>query len=592
VKDCLEDNFGDTPAIVEATLAGMAVNACLHLSDLPHCIGLNLTGLPSDGKTTALDILEGLPFTYRSDKFSPRAFVSHYATVGEDDLKKIDLLPRIAHKTILVPELAPIFEARREDLMENISILTRVFDGRGLTIDSGTRGQRGYTGDYRFCWLAATTPLPHRTWQVLGKLGSRWLFLSLGASTEMADDELVNTVAKGDYRKKIERCQTAVHAYLNTLWTDYGGYGGVDWESGDAQELLERLARAARVCAKWRGLIQRQDEHGYNPNIAEAPKRLMATLHCLARGYALVAGRTYLIKEDMAAVEKIAYSSMPEDRRRIFNALEEEGVISTVDVAVLGSSVAETLFGQVSPVGQTIRIDGKQFEVIGVLESKGATGFGNQDDMILIPITTMQYRLSAQRTASGELSVQTINVQVVNEDETDAAIQEITSILRDEHRIGMGEEDDFNISSQEEVIGALEESTEIWVVLLGAIAGISLLVGGIGVMNIMLVSVTERTREIGIRKAVGAKQRDILLQFLVEATLMGLIGGGLGVGAGLGVTELVSGATLGGTAIETAMSGDIIILAVSVAVGVGILFGLWPAYRAARLHPIEALRYE
>ena len=180
-------------------------------------------------------------------------------------------------------------------------------------------------------------------------------------------------------------------------------------------------------------------------------------------------------------------------------------------VAILGSSVAETLFGQMNPVGQTIRIEGKQFEVIGVLESKGGTGFGSQDDMILVPITTMQYRLSAQRTASGELSVQTINVQVANEDETDAAIQQITSILREEHRIGAGDEDDFNISSQQEIIGALEDSSEIWVVLLGAIAGISLLVGGIGVMNIMLVSVTERTREIGIRKAVGAKRRDILL---------------------------------------------------------------------------------
>jgi putative ABC transport system permease protein len=261
-------------------------------------------------------------------------------------------------------------------------------------------------------------------------------------------------------------------------------------------------------------------------------------------------------------------------------------------VAVLGSSVAETLFGQASPVGQTIRIEGKQFEVIGVLESKGGTGFGSQDDQILIPITTMQYRLSSQRTASGELSVQTINVQVVDGIETDVAIQQITSILVERHRIGAGEEYDFNISSQEEVIETLEESREIWVVLLGAIAGISLLVGGIGVMNIMLVSVTERTREIGIRKAVGAKRRDILLQFLVEATLMGLIGGGLGVAAGLGVTSLVSGTTLGGTTIETAISANIIILAVCVAVGVGILFGLWPAYRAARLHPIEALRYE
>ena len=261
-------------------------------------------------------------------------------------------------------------------------------------------------------------------------------------------------------------------------------------------------------------------------------------------------------------------------------------------VAVLGSSVAETLFGETSPIGQYIKINGRQFKVIGVLESKGGTGFGSQDDVILAPISTVQYRLASQRTASGGKTVQTINVQVVSTDQTDAAIEQITSILRERHNIASGEDDDFTISSQQETIEALQESTQIWVLLLGAIAGISLLVGGIGIMNIMLVSVTERTREIGIRKAVGAKRRDILLQFLVEAALMSLIGGAIGVLVGWGVSTLISGVSVGGQTIETVMSVDIPILAVSVSAAIGILFGLYPAYRAARFNPIEALRYE
>jgi putative ABC transport system permease protein len=186
--------------------------------------------------------------------------------------------------------------------------------------------------------------------------------------------------------------------------------------------------------------------------------------------------------------------------------------------------------------------------------------------------------------------VQTINVQVVNSKQTDTAIGQITAILRERHRITG--EDDFNISSQQETIDTLQASTQVWVLFLGAIAGISLLVGGIGIMNIMLVSVTERTREIGIRKSVGAKRRDILLQFLVESALLSLVGGGLGVLIGLGVSRLVSGIDLGGQVIQTVMSADIIIMAVSVSAAIGIVFGMYPAYRAARLNPIDALRYE
>jgi putative ABC transport system permease protein len=285
-----------------------------------------------------------------------------------------------------------------------------------------------------------------------------------------------------------------------------------------------------------------------------------------------------------------------EDVRNL--TLAEGSFISDYDVdmkttvVVLGSSVAEQLFGETGAVGQTLRIEGRQFTVIGVLQSKGGMGFTSEDYRIFAPITTVHYRISAQRTASGEMSVSSISVQVVGTERTDAAISEITEVLNDRHGVGLGEESDFSITSQEEMIATFEETTDVFVILLGAIAGISLFVGGIGVMNIMLVSVTERTREIGIRKAVGAKRRDILLQFLVEAASMSLVGGGIGVLVGWGVSSLITGLDMGTVTMEAVVSTNIIILAVSVSAAVGIIFGLYPAYRAARLSPIEALRYE
>jgi putative ABC transport system permease protein len=259
-------------------------------------------------------------------------------------------------------------------------------------------------------------------------------------------------------------------------------------------------------------------------------------------------------------------------------------------VAVLGATVAERLFGSRNPVGQYVRINGRQFEIIGVLKSKGGGSQAFTDNQALVPITTAYYRLSSQRTAQGGVSVQSINVQVRSNDLMDTAITEISTLLRLRHRIT--DEDDFTVTSQQETIDTLRQTTETFVVFLGAIAGISLLVGGIGIMNIMLVSVTERTREIGIRKAMGAKRRDVLAQFLTEASLLSLTGGAVGVGVGAAMTILLNGRSLGNQTFTTAFSNDVALLAILVSVGIGLFFGIYPAARAARLHPIQALRYE
>ena len=264
-------------------------------------------------------------------------------------------------------------------------------------------------------------------------------------------------------------------------------------------------------------------------------------------------------------------------------------VAASSEVVVLGSQISETLFGFRDPVGQTVRISGRLFTVIGVLESKGGVGL-SIDNQVLVPITTAYHRLASQSTAQGEVNVQSINVQVRSVDEIDEAELQIATVLRLRHRITG--EDDFTVSSQQDTIETLEETQETFVVFLGAIASISLLVGGIGIMNIMMVSVTERTREIGIRKAMGAKRRDIQLQFLSEATLLSLGGGGVGLLAGWLASNLLDGRSLGGQPFQTAFSGDIAALALCVSAAIGLFFGIYPAVRAARLHPIDALRYE
>jgi putative ABC transport system permease protein len=279
-----------------------------------------------------------------------------------------------------------------------------------------------------------------------------------------------------------------------------------------------------------------------------------------------------------------------EDYLRIRNWQLESGWMFTdrevgtaAKVALIGSKVASELFGPLDPVGETVRIKNIPFLIIGLLASKGTGMGGNQDDRIIIPYTTAMKRIT------GDKYLRSINVQIENSSLMDAAQEQISSLLRQRHRLNADLKDDFNIFNQKEIADAASSITKIVTYLLGAIAGISLLVGGIGIMNIMLVSVTERTREIGIRMAVGAQPFAVKLQFLIEAITLSILGGFIGVVLGVGASYTIG---LFSSSFKAVVSANSIMLALSVSLAIGVFFGFYPARKAAALNPIDALRSE
>ena len=268
--------------------------------------------------------------------------------------------------------------------------------------------------------------------------------------------------------------------------------------------------------------------------------------------------------------------------------IDQQDVESLAKVCTLGTTVVEDLFGSNSldPVGKTVKINRQNYQVVGVMASKGQTGFTNEDDQVFIPLSTAQIKFGG----AGNTSLESINVQVTSADMMDFAQAELKAILRARHGLSPSQADDFNIRSQVQIMEMAQQTTGTFTILLGAIAAISLVVGGIGIMNIMLVSVTERTREIGIRKAVGAKRRDILMQFLVEAVVLSSLGGIVGVLVGWGSAQLLS--RLASELLSTLVTPGSVVMALGVSLAIGLFFGIYPANRAARLNPIEALRHE
>jgi putative ABC transport system permease protein len=269
--------------------------------------------------------------------------------------------------------------------------------------------------------------------------------------------------------------------------------------------------------------------------------------------------------------------------------ITEDENLGQASVALLGPDVANKLFGRkTNVVGESIRIEGLPFRVVGVLGSKGGGAFGSEDNVILVPFNTAKLKV-LHRTQD---RVDLIFVQAVSSQAVQAAADEVSQILRVRHHTRIGQ-DDFTIYSQQDFVSTAQTITSVLTIFLGGIAGISLLVGGIGIMNIMLVSVTERTREIGLRKALGARKRDILIQFLAESSLLSLFGGVIGIGLGWAIAAIVGRiAAASNTPLIPVVGIDAVLLATLFSTAVGLFFGLYPANRAANLEPVEALRYE
>jgi len=321
----------------------------------------------------------------------------------------------------------------------------------------------------------------------------------------------------------------------------------------------------------------------------KAIQALASSVKSVAPVYSSTATVTYGGKTSSTSISGVteAYSTVrnaPVTLGRFISTADND---KTAMVAVLGTTVVEDLFGSasVNPVGQTIRINRQNYEVIGVLESKGTNGPQNQDDVIMLPLHTAQLKLGG----AGTTTVKTINLQVRSADDMDLAQAQVTAIMRSRHKLAAGADNDFLVRNQADILSSVTSTSNTFTTLLGSIAAISLLVGGIGIMNIMLVSVTERTREVGLRKAVGAKRGDILVQFLTEAIVISALGGLIGVVLGVVGAQVIAPLLGASSAVVT---GQSIVLAVAVSLAIGVFFGLYPANRAAGLNPIEALRYE
>ena len=383
-RQTVQESF---PRLWEATQACLSVCATLLLEDLANPVGINLLGPPSCGKTTVLSFFYEVPYCYRSDHFTPASFVSHSVNVKKKELTKIDLLPRIKDKIMIIPELAPVFSKRKEYLEENIGVLIRVFDGQGFQSDTGAQGRRGYRGEHLFAWLGATTPLPYRVWQTMGKLGSRWLFMLMPkelAVEEQQDLEVEDLINDVTYKDKVNQCRKVIRDYLDVLFKEHGWH--IDEESGKIEagdkiewdrkadkehirsivSIAQLVARARSTVSIWTDKGDSEEAYSYSQPIKEVPSRLKTILYNLARGHAIIHNRRNLNKDDVILVSKIALSSMQDDRREVLKLLLKEKTVSTKKIC-----------NSLSIDSRTARSIMKALEVLGIVNIN-EEGIGSQ----------------------------------------------------------------------------------------------------------------------------------------------------------------------------------------------------------------------
>jgi hypothetical protein len=334
-RSVIEANF---PALARPAEICLSVMAQLLLNDVSNPFALALVDVPASGKTITLNFFDGATeLTYTSDNFTPASLVTHASNVKREDLDKIDLLPRIRYRTLIVRDLAPIFGANDDDLIKSLGILTRVLDGEGLETDSGVHGKRGYKGDYLFMLLAGTPPIAPRVFKAMGNFGSRLFFLALHTPEE-TDDALIAQNLGEDRKSKENACKAITEEYLRTLWA--ANPIGITWnKAGDPKDCLRVIAKCARLLAYLRGAInvwsvgEDGEKLSHSVPVIEKPNRINTLLYNLARAHALICGRRQLTADDLWPVLDVTFDSAPTIRAKVFRELiEKDGLLTTSDV--------------------------------------------------------------------------------------------------------------------------------------------------------------------------------------------------------------------------------------------------------------------
>lgn len=340
VRATVTADFPDLWPAVEASLATVAT---LLLAGTVNPATLILVGAPGGGKTTVCNLFTGHTLAHRSDGFTVASFVSQASNVDTKKLEKVDLLPKIRHRVLITPELASTFAGKEDEVRSRMSVLIRVLDGDGLTLDAGTHGQRGYTGDYLFSWLGGTTPLTPKVWAMMAQLGSRLFFHNVDG--EDVDDQVGALLAQDEgpaYADKLARCRGAIHTFLTDLWTATGGIRSIRGDrKGDAPKARTNIARLAAMVAALRSIPASVNSAGEETaGSIERPARAYEVLSNLAQGSAVVHGRPYVTMDDLPVIARVAVGSVPANRGAVFVALAKKG-----SAAVLDTTEVTTLLG-------------------------------------------------------------------------------------------------------------------------------------------------------------------------------------------------------------------------------------------------------